>query len=116
MLLNSCVVSFPEDNYANYSWKQGSVCRDPRAIDPSAAMRQQRGVGMGRRREDPGLLTRAVDKVFRFVRFAEFEIFFVLFFIIAFILFKNLVSAPTMSQPQYNQMFVKKPDLDDAWP
>ncbi|KAK3122218.1 hypothetical protein QOZ80_8BG0666710 [Eleusine coracana subsp. coracana] len=85
--------------------------RDPRAIDPSAAMRQQRGVGMGRRREDPGLLTRAVDKVFRFVRFAEFEIFFVLFFIIAFILFKNL-----MSQPQYNQMFVKKPDLDDAWP
>ncbi|GJN04145.1 hypothetical protein PR202_ga21667 [Eleusine coracana subsp. coracana] len=85
-------------------------------------MRQQRGIGMGGRREDPGLLTRALDKVFRFVRFAEFEIFFVLFFLIAFILFKNLVSIPTvmrfsrMSQPQYNQMFVKKPDLDDAWP
>jgi hypothetical protein len=21
-----------------------------------------------------------------------------------------------MSRPQYNQLFVKKPDLDDAWP
>jgi hypothetical protein len=59
-------------------------------------MRHQRGIGAGgRRREDPGLLTRAVDKVFRFVRLAEFEILFVLFFLIAFILFKDLVSTPT---------------------
>jgi hypothetical protein len=38
------------------------------------------------------MMTRAVDKVFRFVRLAEFEILFVLFFLIAFILFKDLVS------------------------
>ncbi|KAF7095439.1 hypothetical protein CFC21_097607, partial [Triticum aestivum] len=43
-------------------------------------MRQQRGVGRGGGRRDPGLLTRVVDKVFRFVRLAEFEILFVLFF------------------------------------
>jgi hypothetical protein len=56
-------------------------------------MRQQRGgVGGGRRGDDPGLLTRAVDKVFRFVRLAEFEILFVLFFLVAFLLFKDLVS------------------------
>ncbi|KAL5230366.1 hypothetical protein ABZP36_029142 [Zizania latifolia] len=62
-------------------------------------------------RGQPGLVTRAVDKVFRFVRLAEFEILFVLFFLIAFILFKDL-----MSRPQYNTIFVKKPDLDDRWP
>ncbi|KAF0898202.1 hypothetical protein E2562_001840 [Oryza meyeriana var. granulata] len=72
-------------------------------------MRQQRGRGGGR--GEPGLLTRAVDKVFRFVRLAEFEILFVLFFLIVFILFKDL-----MSRPQYNSIFVKKPDLDDQWP
>ena len=60
-------------------------------------MRQQRGgvggrLGGGRRGDDPGLLTRAVDKVFRFVRLAEFEILFVLFFLVAFLLFKDLVS------------------------
>ncbi|CAO2184393.1 unnamed protein product [Urochloa humidicola] len=75
-------------------------------------MRQQRGgIGGGRRGDEPGLLTRAVDKVFRFVRLAEFEILFVLFFLIAFLLFKDL-----MSRPEYNQLFVKKPDLDDPWP
>jgi len=60
-------------------------------------MRHQRGgsgggLGGGRRGDDPGLLTRAVDKVFRFVRLAEFEILFVLFFLVAFLLFKDLVS------------------------
>ena len=67
-------------------------------INRSGEMRQQRGgvgVGAGRRGDDPGLLTRAVDRVFRFVRLAEFEIFFVLFFLIAFFLFKNLVSTHT---------------------
>ncbi|CAL5000982.1 unnamed protein product [Urochloa decumbens] len=75
-------------------------------------MRQQRGgIGGGRRGDEPGLLTRAVDSVFRFVRLAEFEILFVLFFLVAFLLFKDL-----MSRPEYNQLFVKKPDLDDPWP
>lgn len=48
--------------------------------------------GSTRRREDDSFLTRTVDSVFRFVRFAEFEILFVLFFVIAFIMFKDLVS------------------------
>lgn len=61
----------------------------------SGEMRQQRG-GAGRRGDDPGFLTRAVDRVFRFVRLAEFEIFFVLFFLIAFFLFKQLVSTHTL--------------------
>ncbi|KAJ0756719.1 putative Chaperone J-domain superfamily [Helianthus annuus] len=47
--------------------------------------------GTARRRDDESVLTRAVDSVFRFVRFAEFEILFILFFIIAFIIFKDLL-------------------------
>lgn len=38
-------------------------------------------------------LTRAVNGVFAFVRLAEFEILFLLFFLIAFLLFKDLVSS-----------------------
>ncbi|KAM0014684.1 hypothetical protein Hdeb2414_s0034g00726591 [Helianthus debilis subsp. tardiflorus] len=48
--------------------------------------------GTARRRDDESVPTRAVDSVFRFVRFAEFEILFILFFAIAFIIFKDLVS------------------------
>lgn len=40
----------------------------------------------------PSLLSRAVDSVFRFVRLAEFEILFVLFFVIVYLLFKDLVN------------------------
>lgn len=36
-------------------------------------------------------LTRAVNSVFAFVRLAEFEILFFLFFFIAFLIFKDLV-------------------------
>ncbi|CAM6113519.1 unnamed protein product [Calypogeia fissa] len=39
----------------------------------------------------PSLLTRAVDSVFAFVRLAEFEILFVLFFVLIYIFFKDLV-------------------------
>ncbi|KAI3783755.1 hypothetical protein L1987_42841 [Smallanthus sonchifolius] len=66
--------------------------------------------GLARRRDDESSLTRAVDSVFRFVRFAEFEILFVLFFVIAFILFKDLTS-----RPEYNQILVKKPGGPDWW-
>ncbi|KAJ0443710.1 hypothetical protein HanIR_Chr16g0823811 [Helianthus annuus] len=52
----------------------------------------KRSGGTARRRDDESVLTRAVDSVFRFVRFAEFEILFILFFVIAFIIFKDLVS------------------------
>ncbi|XP_031477244.1 uncharacterized protein LOC116248536 [Nymphaea colorata] len=61
-----------------------------------------------RRRPEPAresLLTRAVNMVFSFVRLAEFEILFVLFFVIAFIIFKDLTS-----RPEYNDIFVKKPE------
>ncbi|RVW32585.1 hypothetical protein CK203_037619 [Vitis vinifera] len=39
---------------------------------------------------NPSTFTRAVNSVFTFVRYAEFEILFVLFFLIAFIIFKDL--------------------------
>ncbi|XP_057822225.1 uncharacterized protein LOC131034671 [Cryptomeria japonica] len=51
------------------------------------------------------LLTRAVNKVFGFVRFAEFEILFVLFLLIAFLIFKDLTS-----RPEYNRILLK-----DGW-
>ncbi|KAI3506996.1 hypothetical protein L2E82_21811 [Cichorium intybus] len=66
--------------------------------------------GPARRRDDESLLTRAVDSVFTFIRFAEFEILFVLFFVVAFIIFKDLTS-----RPEYNQILVKKPGGPDWW-
>ncbi|KAF3662840.1 hypothetical protein BC332_23364 [Capsicum chinense] len=64
----------------------------------------------GRRDElhSPSILTRAVESVFDFVRFAEFEILFVLFFVAAYVIFKDLTS-----RPEYNQIMVQKPDW---WP
>ncbi|XP_061339120.1 uncharacterized protein LOC133285844 [Gastrolobium bilobum] len=56
-------------------------------------------------------LTRAVGAVFTFVRYAEFEIFFFLFFLIAYLLFKDITS-----RPEYNQIFVKKPGGPEFWP
>ncbi|MFS7911245.1 hypothetical protein Hanom_Chr02g00115841 [Helianthus anomalus] len=47
--------------------------------------------GTARRRDDESVPTRAVDSMFWFVLFAEFEILFILFFVIAFIIFKDLV-------------------------
>ncbi|KAL6504001.1 hypothetical protein OROGR_025924 [Orobanche gracilis] len=74
--------------------------------------------GVRRRKEDssfspsssPSLLTRAVNSVFVFVRFAEFEILFVLFFLVAFLIFKDLTS-----RPEYNDILVKKPGGNDWW-
>ncbi|CBI19959.3 hypothetical protein AAG906_007173 [Vitis piasezkii] len=60
---------------------------------------------------NPSTFTRAVNSVFTFVRYAEFEILFVLFFLIAFIIFKDLTS-----RPEYNQILVKKPGGPDWWP
>ncbi|XP_073127832.1 uncharacterized protein [Henckelia pumila] len=61
--------------------------------------------------DQPSLLTRGVNSVFAFVRLAEFEILFVLFFLIAYLLFKDLTS-----RPEYNQILVKKPGGPDWWP
>ncbi|XP_062150441.1 uncharacterized protein LOC133859139 [Alnus glutinosa] len=65
---------------------------------------------MGRNKRESAT-TRAVNSVFAFVRFAEFEILFVLFFIIAFVLFKDLTS-----RPEYNQILVKNPGGPDVLP
>ncbi|KAL3520538.1 hypothetical protein ACH5RR_018687 [Cinchona calisaya] len=77
-------------------------------------MAKQRGGAGGRRdytNDSPSLLTRAVNSVFAFVRLAEFEILFVLFFLIAYIIFKDLTS-----RPEYNQILVKQPGGPDWWP
>lgn len=50
---------------------------------------------MGRRGYKEPMLTRMVTSVFNFVRVAEFEILFFLFFFIAFLIFKDLVSLPS---------------------
>lgn len=47
---------------------------------------------LNRRGEEGSLMTRIVSGVFEFVRMAEFEIMFFLFFFIAFLIFKDLVS------------------------
>ncbi|XP_004500426.1 uncharacterized protein [Cicer arietinum] len=67
---------------------------------------------MARRVEtrNESILTRIVEAIFAFVRHAEFEIFFFLFFFIAYILFKDITS-----RPEYNQMFVKKPGGPEFW-
>jgi hypothetical protein len=55
--------------------------------------RQNQGPQMPRRQREPpaSLVTRVVDWVFTMLRNAEFEILFFLFFVIAFLLFKDLV-------------------------
>ncbi|XAR64884.1 hypothetical protein NMG60_11008770 [Bertholletia excelsa] len=63
-----------------------------------------------RKRNDQSFLTRAVNSVFAFVRLAEFEILFVLFFLVAFLIFKDLTA-----RPEYNQILVKKPGGPDWW-
>ncbi|KAI9102306.1 hypothetical protein K1719_023508 [Acacia pycnantha] len=60
---------------------------------------------------DPSALTRAVESIFASVKFAEFEILFCLFFVIAYVIFKDITS-----RPEYNQILVKKPDGIDLWP
>ncbi|CAM8971421.1 unnamed protein product [Rhodiola kirilowii] len=67
-----------------------------------------RGGNRPGRNASESVLTKAVNKVFEFVRFAEFEILFVLFFLVAFLIFKDLTS-----RPEYNQILVKKPDGSD---
>ncbi|KAL7185113.1 hypothetical protein ACSBR2_027112 [Camellia fascicularis] len=64
----------------------------------------------GNRKRNESFFTRSVNSVFAFVRFAEFEILFVLFFLVAFIIFKDLTA-----RPEYNQILVKKPGGPDWW-
>ncbi|CAI0469741.1 unnamed protein product [Linum tenue] len=71
----------------------------------------RQGRPIGARRRDESMLTRMVNSVFSFLKYAEFEILFVLFFVVAFVVFKDLTS-----RPEYNQILVKKPDSGDWWP
>ncbi|KAJ9171576.1 hypothetical protein P3X46_014926 [Hevea brasiliensis] len=64
----------------------------------------------GSRKRDESVLTRTVNAVFAFIKFAEFEMLFLFFFLIAFIIFKDLTS-----RPEYNQILVKKPGGPDFW-
>ncbi|KMZ58433.1 hypothetical protein ZOSMA_77G00950 [Zostera marina] len=66
---------------------------------------------LNRRGEEGSLMTRIVSGVFEFVRMAEFEIMFFLFFFIAFLIFKDLTS-----RPDYNQILVKKPGKQKFFP
>ncbi|XVF20443.1 hypothetical protein REPUB_Repub12eG0000900 [Reevesia pubescens] len=66
--------------------------------------------GRGRGRKG-WTLSNAVNKMFEYFRLAEFEILFFLFFIIVFLIFKDLTS-----RPEYNQLLVKKPGGLDLWP
>ncbi|KAK9733019.1 hypothetical protein RND81_04G038500 [Saponaria officinalis] len=74
-------------------------------------MRGKRVGGSRRQQEELSWLSKIVDAIFNFVRVAEFEILFVFFFLIAFLLFKDLTS-----RPEYNQILVKKPEGHDFWP
>lgn len=55
---------------------------------------------------NPSTFTRAVNSVFTFVRYAEFEILFVLFFLIAFIIFKDLVRLSILRVRPFNQILL----------
>ncbi|KAG0575785.1 hypothetical protein M758_5G032800 [Ceratodon purpureus] len=69
------------------------------------ARRGRRG-SMRRRQEVaevPSLLTLAVGSVIKLVCFAEFEILFVSFFVLAVLLFKDLTA-----RPEYNQILVHR--------
>ncbi|KAL4192555.1 hypothetical protein AMTRI_Chr06g172550 [Amborella trichopoda] len=69
-----------------------------------------------RRRAEPygeSLLTKAVKAVFAFVKLAEFEILFVLFFLIAYIIFKDLLLSSTWLL--FFQMWLELELLVDYW-
>ncbi|XP_034208282.1 uncharacterized protein LOC117621847 [Prunus dulcis] len=72
---------------------------------------REMGKRVGSRNSNESALTRWVQSVFGFVKFAEFEILFVLFFVIAFLVFKDLTS-----RPEYSQILVKKPGGGGFWP
>ncbi|PQQ21906.1 uncharacterized protein Pyn_38324 [Prunus yedoensis var. nudiflora] len=97
-----------------------SSCRTRTPLLPTTKVnegRRDRGVAremgkrVGSRNSNESALTRWVRSVFGFVKFAEFEILFVLFFVIAFLVFKDLTS-----RPEYSQILVKKPGGAGFWP
>ncbi len=75
-----------------WCFRTGECCRERRRGE-GKRKDKTRGPQMPRRQREPpaSLLTRVVDWVFTMLRNAEFEILFFLFFVIAFLLFKDLV-------------------------
>ncbi|KAI5336275.1 hypothetical protein L3X38_015542 [Prunus dulcis] len=97
-----------------------SSCRTRSPLLPTTKVNEGRrdrggaremGKRVGSRNSNESALTRWVQSVFGFVKFAEFEILFVLFFVIAFLVFKDLTS-----RPEYSQILVKKPGGGGFWP
>ncbi|XP_021826123.1 uncharacterized protein LOC110767009 [Prunus avium] len=97
-----------------------SSCRTRTPLLPTTKVNEGRrdrggaremGKRVGSRNSNESALTRWVRSVFGFVKFAEFEILFVLFFVIAFLVFKDLTS-----RPEYSHILVKKPGGGGFWP
>ncbi len=101
---NSHPTSFPFLVYLRgekqkFGEKEKVVFQDGRVLQRERGRRggkrkgKTRGPQMPRRQREPpaSLVTRVVDWVFTMLRNAEFEILFFLFFVIAFLLFKDLV-------------------------
>jgi len=98
-----------------WCFRTGECCRE-RGRGGRKRKDKTRGPQMPRRQREPpaSLVTRVVDWVFTMLRNAEFEILFFLFFVIAFLLFKDLTA-----RPEYNQILSKKGQEGDSrlfWP
>ena len=105
LLKVTCTRVYVQKGHSVDSFSHGNSSR-PTREDPNpmqfSSMRRRSGAegggfdgGEGAYRHEVrrgSLLTRAVNAVFAFVRMAEFEIVFVLFLLVAFLIFKDLVS------------------------
>ncbi|KAL6285087.1 hypothetical protein ACE6H2_009477 [Prunus campanulata] len=84
-----------------------SSCRTRTPLLPTTKVNEGRrdrggaremGKRVGSRNSNESALTRWVRSVFGFVKFAEFEILFVLFFVIAFLVFKDLKQGENLKE------------------
>lgn len=80
-------------------------------LDRKRARNNVRQVGTSGSRWNESAVSRLLNNILAFARFAGYEIFFILFFLVAFFFFKNLTS-----RPEYSQILRKKPGGADSWP
>ncbi|KAJ6334736.1 hypothetical protein OIU77_024853 [Salix suchowensis] len=80
-------------------------------LDRKRARNNVRQVGTSGNRWNESAVSRLLNNILAFARFAGYEIFFILFFLVAFFFFKNLTS-----RPEYSQILRKKPGGADSWP
>lgn len=90
------------------SERAAEICYQTRREDCLRMIGRRAGTNRAGMRRDDSILTRFVDSVFSLFRLAEFEILFVLFFVIAYVIFKDLTA-----RPEYNRILVEKPG---GWP